>query len=130
MKRFLLFCFENYYPLGGMNDFVKDFDSTKEALDHAQDNLHELLKDSVYDYAWIQVFDTELNELVFEEEVAFNENNKLMKELNRTIFMGKLSSEILINKNAIGPSKSKVFNKPWTVANVNQKLPKGQWLSL
>lgn len=30
MKRFLLFAYADYYPSGGMNDFVKDFDSIEE----------------------------------------------------------------------------------------------------
>ena len=30
MKRFLVFCGEDYYPQGGMNDFVGDFDTLEE----------------------------------------------------------------------------------------------------
>ena len=32
MKRFLLFCFDSYYPSGGMNDFVKDADTKEELI--------------------------------------------------------------------------------------------------
>lgn len=32
MKRYMLFCFSEYYPSGGWKDFVKDFDSIIEAL--------------------------------------------------------------------------------------------------
>ena len=38
MKRFLLFGFDNYYPMGGMNDFVGDFDSREEARADANIN--------------------------------------------------------------------------------------------
>lgn len=31
MKRYLLFCFDSYYPGGGWNDFVDSFDSVYEA---------------------------------------------------------------------------------------------------
>ncbi len=30
MKRYLLFAGDKYYPMGGMNDFVKDFDTITE----------------------------------------------------------------------------------------------------
>jgi hypothetical protein len=33
-KRYLLFSFDGYYPSGGWDDFVKDFDSLDEAKDH------------------------------------------------------------------------------------------------
>ena len=35
MKRFLLFCGENYYPNGGWADFKGDFDSLEEAFQGA-----------------------------------------------------------------------------------------------
>lgn len=31
MKRFLLFAGEDYYPIGGWNDFLGDFDTVAEA---------------------------------------------------------------------------------------------------
>jgi hypothetical protein len=31
MKRYLLFCGESYYPVGGWDDFVGDFDTVEEA---------------------------------------------------------------------------------------------------
>jgi hypothetical protein len=34
MKRYWLFQFDQYYPQGGMNDFVESFDSLEEALVH------------------------------------------------------------------------------------------------
>ena len=32
MKRYLLFCFDDYYPSGGWNDFVKDADTKEELI--------------------------------------------------------------------------------------------------
>lgn len=32
MKRYLLFAYEQYYPEGGMNDFISEHDSKKEAV--------------------------------------------------------------------------------------------------
>lgn len=32
MKRYFLFEYDDYYPGGGMNDFVGDFDTIEEAL--------------------------------------------------------------------------------------------------
>jgi hypothetical protein len=34
MKRYLLFAGENYYPKGGWEDFVKDFNTVEEALEY------------------------------------------------------------------------------------------------
>lgn len=33
MKRFMMFAYNDYYPAGGMNDFVLDFDWPKDAYD-------------------------------------------------------------------------------------------------
>lgn len=48
MKNFLLFGYNEYYPWGGMRDFIKDFDSIEEAKEfmntfttpNKQDNYH------------------------------------------------------------------------------------------
>ena len=32
MKRFLVFCCETYYPKGGMDDFIGDFDTIEDAI--------------------------------------------------------------------------------------------------
>jgi len=67
MKRFLLFAFDQYYPSGGMNDFIKDFDTLIEAyrtsLQHRQDfkqiydsekreviEIDKLIEKSILDY--------------------------------------------------------------------------------
>lgn len=33
MKRFMLFGFSTYYPEGGMDDFIWDYDTLEEVLD-------------------------------------------------------------------------------------------------
>jgi hypothetical protein len=35
MQRYLLFAGDNYYPLGGWNDFVQSFGDESEAIDFA-----------------------------------------------------------------------------------------------
>lgn len=34
MKKYLLFRFSRYYPLGGFDDFVKDFDTIEEVVEY------------------------------------------------------------------------------------------------
>lgn len=33
MKRYLLFCFDGYYPVGGWNDFRGSYDTLQEAVE-------------------------------------------------------------------------------------------------
>lgn len=33
MKRYILFGFEKYYPQGGMNDFISEHDTKREAVE-------------------------------------------------------------------------------------------------
>lgn len=51
MKRFLLFAGPSYYPEGGWNDFVGDFDTSLEAKIKANEFVSK-------DY-WAHIFDTE-----------------------------------------------------------------------
>lgn len=48
-RRFWLFAGKNYYPLGGMDDFVGSFDSVREAQDFVEKGDF---------YQWYQVLDT------------------------------------------------------------------------
>lgn len=36
MKRYLVFLYGAYYPMGGMYDFEKDFDTLEEAIEYAE----------------------------------------------------------------------------------------------
>lgn len=47
MKRFLVFAGDTYYPVGGMDDFLKDFDSMDEALKYLLNS----------DWDWAHVYD-------------------------------------------------------------------------
>jgi hypothetical protein len=60
MKRYLLFAGEEYYPNGGMNDFVNDFDKESDAV--ALGN--RLLKEKPDWFSWIQVYDCKKRRLV------------------------------------------------------------------
>ena len=71
MKRYLLFMGTVYYPLGGMEDFVNDFDTLEQANKAArieekkyppQRNGNEWTRD----YVWWQIYDTEKRETVYE----------------------------------------------------------------
>jgi hypothetical protein len=55
MKRYLLFAYDRYYPSGGMNDFVGDFDTLDELKIAAKN------KDVKY-YDYIKYLDTETGE--------------------------------------------------------------------
>jgi hypothetical protein len=55
MKRYLLFCFDGYYPSGGWGDFVGTFDTIEEALKN-RDRDH------------YQVVDTETMKVVSSDE--------------------------------------------------------------
>jgi len=35
MKRYAIFCGDNYYPLGGFDDYVNSYDTMEEALQFA-----------------------------------------------------------------------------------------------
>jgi len=54
MKRFFLFHWDGYYPEGGMNDFLGDFDTIEEAK--------EAYFNEKYRYDNRQIWDTEKNE--------------------------------------------------------------------
>jgi len=40
MKRFLLFCYDTYYPVGGWGDFIGAFDSVEEAESAIDKTFH------------------------------------------------------------------------------------------
>lgn len=53
IKRYLLFDGDNYYPAGGIHDYVRDFDTIEEAKDYV-----------TYDCDWVQIVDHETMEQV------------------------------------------------------------------
>lgn len=54
MKRYLAFFGHEYYPMGGMEDFIGDFDSVDEALQAIDARRHE----SSSTFIWNHVYDT------------------------------------------------------------------------
>lgn len=57
MKRYLIFAYNNYYPSGGMQDFVSDIDNLLL--------LEDILKDIKEDY--FHVYDTFENKFIIKE---------------------------------------------------------------
>ena len=65
MKRYWTFCYNQYYPTGGLRDFKKDFDTIEECkLYFDKDNS---------DY--IEVFDSKNMEVVFTNNVDEYDKN-------------------------------------------------------
>jgi hypothetical protein len=56
MKRFLLFSGDHYYPSGGWDDMVGDFDTPEDATAKGQELLRQLKTD------WFHVVDMETGE--------------------------------------------------------------------
>lgn len=54
MKKYLLFTGDTYYPSGGWDDFVDDFDSIEEALAYAAKNGRD----------WFHIVDTEIKRII------------------------------------------------------------------
>lgn len=55
MKQYFAFYGDCYYPSGGMDDFIGDFDTEEEAL---QAIKKEYAKIITYDSFWSQIWDT------------------------------------------------------------------------
>lgn len=57
----MLFAGENYYPRGGMNDFIDYFDTKKEAIKWVRKNVNTLCsyhQADIYD-VWYNILDLE-----------------------------------------------------------------------
>jgi len=59
MKRYLAFYGAVYYPSGGMDDFIGDFDTKEEAIEKIQKHHKEETYRDTWEYAWANVYDTE-----------------------------------------------------------------------
>jgi hypothetical protein len=49
MKRYMVFGYDTYYPCGGMNDFILDYDSIHDAVNNAFDYLKDRDTVNIYD---------------------------------------------------------------------------------
>lgn len=58
MKRYLAFYGAVYYPSGGMDDFIGDFDTKEEAIEGIQKHHKEESYSGTWEYAWANVYDT------------------------------------------------------------------------
>lgn len=66
MKKYLAFYGSNYYPSGGMDDFIGDFDSKEDAIDFViKQHEKENPNDTEWEYHWGNVYDTENRIQVF-----------------------------------------------------------------
>ena len=65
MKRYLAFYGDDYYPIGGMGDFIGDYDTKEEAI-QAIEEAHKKNRpdDLKWEWAWKQIYDTEKREWV------------------------------------------------------------------
>lgn len=64
MKRFLAFGGLNYYPIGGMGDFLIDGDTEQECLDEIEKRGNEL--------DWAEIYDQQNRALIWIKPVAVN----------------------------------------------------------
>ncbi len=64
-KRYLLFGGSEYYPEGGMLDFISDHDTVEEALDAELKWSKNYGKESGADGVWSHIWDMELHRCVF-----------------------------------------------------------------
>jgi hypothetical protein len=67
MKRYFAFYHANYYPLGGMKDFIGDFSSIQEALAYIEKYaIEEDNNDKKWDNASAHIWDSQSKMLVYE----------------------------------------------------------------
>ena len=66
MKRYLAFYGDYYYPDGGMDDFIGEHDTIKEAKETIiKAHLLHRKEDVKWEWAWCQIWDTETQKEVF-----------------------------------------------------------------
>jgi hypothetical protein len=65
MKRYLAFYGDDYYPSGGMSDFVKDCDTLEECeKEIEQKHKENRPDDDEWAWAWKQIWDSHKREFV------------------------------------------------------------------
>ena len=66
MKRYLAFYGDFYYPQGGIDDFIDDYDTIEEAKEAiTKAHLQNRKDDIKWEYAWCHIWDTETLKQVF-----------------------------------------------------------------
>ena len=67
MKRYLAFYGDIYYPLGGMRDFIGDYDSIDEAISAVKEkNKSEWSGTEDWDVIWANIYDSVDETFIFE----------------------------------------------------------------
>lgn len=61
MKKYLLVCWKNYYPSGGLGNIKHSFDTVRECIEYEKENKHELC--DWYDH--IRIYDRDTSNVVF-----------------------------------------------------------------
>ena len=65
MKRYLCFYSDNYYPGGGMNDFVGDYNNINECKKEIEIKHKENRPDDIeWEWAWKQIWDSKEREFI------------------------------------------------------------------
>jgi hypothetical protein len=70
MKRYLAFYGSVYYPSGGMEDFIGDYDTEKDALNAITEKLNTDkdyydTEEKRWQYCWAHIYDTETRKEVW-----------------------------------------------------------------
>lgn len=69
-KNFMAFLGKNYYPSGGMNDHVGNFDTLDAAIAHTTEEAKKKAfsknPEKLWDDQWAHIFDIEKQEVVWE----------------------------------------------------------------
>lgn len=63
MNRYLVFVGSDYYPRGGIKDFVGDFPSKEQAIEVA---VFTATQEGTYPYAWAHIYDLVKNKIIQE----------------------------------------------------------------
>jgi len=66
MKNYLAFYGYNYYPAGGMDDFIGDYDTKEEAIQAIEEaHKKDLPDDETWNWVWANVWSIKDREKVF-----------------------------------------------------------------
>lgn len=76
MKRYLLFAGSCYYPSGGIEDFIKDFDTKEEAISFTKNYINEQIKtqdresiNHYFEWNWLHIFDSLEKIIMYKEDI-------------------------------------------------------------
>ena len=76
MKRYILFAGKNYYPNGGMHDFVDSFDTATEAAKKYNNGADRI-------YQWYHIYDTQKSSIIFDSEETALTGGELIKRAKK-----------------------------------------------